>query len=230
MAAGLALLGAGCAKLNSPQEAILPPAHAAEATYNQTDFASGPVDGSEPETETSLETWPEPSSSAGRKVKVGTTMDPLSYDLGDTGVLVTRTIVNLDDYFTTESLYEQAKRCGYPLKSDHMFHETLYFLPDKRGYRYEFQLPDPDGEYQGSHKYVLTIFPHFRVTRMHNMEEFLKRFNVCEPGSEVYPLAIDPNWLLFESSCIDGYTTDGSGRAIGCDVIRDQVLETLTYN
>jgi len=231
LAAVLPLVGIGCVSFvpsednqvpSGGAEVIIPPAVAMEPSQpfeseTAPSIPAGRISSEDP-------------SPLNPYAKEQNSMNPIAYELGDLDLRVTRSIVNMRDTFTPESLLKEALQCQHTHRSDHKFRVTLMMLRDKRGYRYGFELPDPDGEYQGSHSYVLTVFANHPLAKINSLQDFRFNFDVCQPGSELYPLDLTRHWLLFESGCLDGYTTDGTGRPIGCEAIRNQILGSLLTN
>jgi hypothetical protein len=142
--------------------------------------------------------------------------NPITFDVTGGQFAVEKGLTTFNQMFTAESLTELSDACGTGLDTAH-FQEVLESFTNRRGLIYTFlyrgDSPEPT-------KYTLTVVengPDYATT-----DDFRKDFGDCDEGSALSPLALNHNWLVFESGC--GADADATS---GCMMIRSQLEGTL---
>lgn len=148
---------------------------------------------------------------------------PLGYEMGTVPMTAEHSLLLVRNTFTPEMLAAMSDGCGSGLDTTH-FESLLGEFEYQRGHRYDFLYR---GESQEPSTYTLTVFAN--EPGYADIDALKKDFDVCAAGSTLYPLDLNENWLVFQSSCGTGYD-DGSDLPVGCDEMRDQILNTLEIN
>jgi hypothetical protein len=151
------------------------------------------------------------------------TEPPESLSYSTTGINValakTTAVFNL----TAEQLKDDADECGSQ-HSDGYYDELVLKFSDTEVTHYNFTYFDDS---QKSDTYKVTLIPN--MPGYTSLADFKKDFDICYAGGDSYPIMLNNDWLVFENSCGSGLD-DGSGKPIGCQVVKDVVEPTLKLN
>jgi len=147
--------------------------------------------------------------------------EPLAYSTSGVSATVSKKTASFD--YTAEGLKGTAEECG----SQHnigYFDQLVSKFSGTTKTIYNFKYT---GASQGSDTFVVTLLPN--KAGYTSLDQFKKDFDICAAGGNAYPTKLNSSWLLFVNSCGSGFD-DGSGKAIGCQEIRDVVEPTLKLN
>ena len=147
--------------------------------------------------------------------------EPLSYLIANAPVSVSKEMIPFD--FTADQLKSAAEECG--AKQEVGYFDKLiakFNGSNKIVYNFKYQ-----GNNQDNSLFVVTLLPN--KVGYTSLDQFKADFDVCAAGGNVYPQALNSNWLLFVNSCGTGFD-DGSGRVHSCDEVRKIVEPSLKLN
>lgn len=145
---------------------------------------------------------------------------PLTYDLDTSLARVTQIEFEVLERFSVEELEARAAECQTETRQGYF--ETLsYNLVNQDGYEYIFTYT---GESQAPESYSVTVIPN--AIGYQTLAEFQADFDYCAAGGESYPVALNEDWLMFESSCGTGFSDD-SGLPIGCSEVKESLGDSV---
>ena len=147
--------------------------------------------------------------------------EPLSYSTTGVSVTLSKKTATFD--YTAKTLKGMADECGSEHATDY-FDQLVSKFSGTTKTMYNFKY---NGESQESDTFVVTLLPN--KAGYTSLDQFKKDFDLCYAGGDAYPIMLNSDWLLFESSCGSGYS-DGSGKPIGCDEVKKVVEPTLKLN
>ena len=134
---------------------------------------------------------------------------PLAFNFDDTNVKVTLTSFTVLDRFNPQEMLSRSADCGVERPLGYFDALTTDYA-NALGYEYIFTYT---GESQAPESYSVTVVPN--VTHYASFNTFVADYDLCSAGGDAYPIQLDPNWLIFGSSCGTGFSDD-SGLPVGC--------------
>jgi hypothetical protein len=122
--------------------------------------------------------------------------------------------------YISSQLATMAKSCGIN-KSDQYYDELFNKFKDLEEIVYTFK-------YKGSGKntrdYTIIVIPN--KAEYVSFDAFKEDFSVCEAGLGRYPMDMNEDWLLFESSCGSGFDNN-LGSINGCEKVKKIVKDNI---
>lgn len=150
--------------------------------------------------------------------------EPLSYSTTGVAATVAKKTAPFD--YTADQLRSMAEECGngkVSQPSDYFKQLVEKFKgAEKTIYNFKYT-----GASQATDTFTVTLLPN--KAGYTSLDQFKKDFEICAAGGELYPSMMNANWLLFTNTCGSG-ASDGSGRPIGCEKVREIVEPTLALN
>ncbi len=160
------------------------------------------------------------TGSADLEIKCGLITEPFTYkknnELFD-GVI--KKEFKILEEFTADELH--INRCDANKTKEYFQNVLSRYGNEDMGTEYIFEY---NGITQSPGVWVVRVIPNKFDYK--NMDDFQRDFGVCSAGEEKYPLLFSGKYLLFASSCGTGFD-DGSGRPLGCDLIKEFVQPTI---
>ncbi len=147
--------------------------------------------------------------------------EPLAYSTSGVSASVSKTTAPFG--YTADQLVSMAQECGNERTASY-FNSLVSKFSGATKTVYNFKYT---GASQESDTFVVTLLPN--KAEYTSLDQFKKDFDICAAGGDAYPTKLNSRWLLFVNSCGSGFD-DGSGKAIGCQEIRDVVEPTLKLN
>lgn len=145
--------------------------------------------------------------------------NPLYYSIDEIFAKVEKTERITSELLPGDLLESNAKECENGMSTGLAYWGDLsdLFTNANQNISYEY-LFSYKGESQDPKNLYVTVVPN--AAGWTTMKEFKDNLNVCSVGGNLYPYSMNDQWLVFESSCGSGFD-DGSGKPIGCSVIKD---------
>jgi len=135
--------------------------------------------------------------------------EPLSYSTIGVDVSLVKNSAAFD--LSAKQLKDAADECGSQ-HADGYFDELVSEFSGAEVVHYNFTYI---GDSQESDTFRVTLIPN--------------KSDICSAGGDSYPTMLNIDWLVFESSCGSGFD-DGSGKPVGCQVVKDVVASSLKLN